>query len=84
MLVFAPVTARDCTDIDDVLHQINQCLRKLEKPNSEMTDEIGRLNRIIVQKDVEIHSMKVELASTKSELAAAKERIRELEGGEAS
>ena len=73
--------ARDCTDIDDVLHQINQRLRKLEKSDSEKNEEIGRLNRIIGQKDVEIHSLKVELASTKSELADARERIRELGGG---
>ena len=81
MLIFAPQMARDCTDIDDVLHQINQRLRKLEKSDSEKNEEIGRLNRIIGQKDVEIHSLKVELASTKSELADAKERIRELDGG---
>ena len=61
------------------MYQINQRLRKLEKSDSEKNEEIGRLNRIIGQKDVEIHSLKVELASTKSELAAAKERIRELE-----
>ena len=73
--------ARDCTDIDDVLHQINQRLRKLEKSDSEKNEEIGRLNRIIGQKDVEIHSLKVELASAKSELADAKERIKELSGG---
>ena len=71
--------ARDCTDIDDVLYQINQRLRKLEKSDSEKKEEIGRLNRIIGQKDVEIHGLKVELASTKSELADAKERIKELE-----
>jgi len=73
--------ARDCTDIDDVLHQINQRLRKLEKSDSEKNEEIGRLNRIIGQKDVEIHCLKVELASAKSELADAKERIKELDGG---
>ena len=71
--------ARDCTDIDDVLYQINQRLYKLEKSDSEKNEEIGRLSRIIGQKDMEIHSLKVELASTKSELATAKERIRELE-----
>ena len=80
MLIFAPEMAKDCTDIDDVLHQINQRLRKLEKSDSEKNEEIGRLNRIIGQKDVEIHSLKVELASTKSELADAKERIKELDG----
>lgn len=73
MLIFAPKTiANDCTDIDIVLRQINQRLRKLEKSDSEKNEEIGRLNRVINQKDVEIHNLK-------SELAAAKERIKELE-----
>ena len=71
--------ASDCTDIDVVLRQINQRLRKLEKSDSEKTEEIGRLNRVINQKDVEIHNLKTELASTKSELAVAKGRIKELE-----
>ena len=70
---------KDCTDIDDVLCQINQRLRKLEKSDSEKNEEIGRLNRIINQKDAEIHSLKLELSSTKSELADAKKRIKELE-----
>ena len=78
MLFFAPKMARDCTDIDVVLRQINQRLRKLEKSDSEKTEEIGRLNRVINHKDVEIHNLKSELASTKSKLAVAKERIREL------
>ena len=78
--IFAVAMARTCTDIDDALRQITQRLRKLEKSDSENTEEIGRLNRIIGQKDVEIHSLKMELASTKSELADAKARIRELEG----
>ena len=73
--------ARDCIDIDDVLREINRRLRKLEKSDSEKNEEIGRLNRVIGQKDVEIHCLKVDLASAKSELAVAKERIRELEGG---
>lgn len=71
--------ARDCTDIDNVLYQINQRLRKLEKSDFEKNEEIGRLNRIIVQKDVEIHGLKMELADAKSELADAKEHINELE-----
>lgn len=71
--------ASDCTDMDVVLRQINQRLRKLEKSDSEKTEEIGRLNRVINQKDVEIHNLKTELASTKAKLAAAKERIKELE-----
>jgi transposase len=71
--------ARSCTDIDDVLYQINQRLHKLEKSDSEKNEEIGRLNRIIGQKDVEIQSLKMGLASTKSELTDAKERIKELE-----
>lgn len=73
MLIFAPKTmANNCTDIDIVLRQINQRLRKLEKSDSEKTEEIGRLNRVINQKDVEIHNLK-------TELAVAKERIKELE-----
>lgn len=72
--------ARECTDIDDVLRQINQRLRKLEKSDSEKNEEIGRLNRIIGQKDVEIHGLKMELASAKSKLADAEARIKELEG----
>ena len=56
--------ASDCTDIDVVLRQINQRLRKLEMSDSEKTEEIGRLNRVINQKDVEIHNLKTELAST--------------------
>ena len=54
MLFFVPKMARDCTDIDVVLRQINQRLRKLEKSDSEKNEEIGRLNRVINQKDVEI------------------------------
>ena len=71
--------ARQCTDIDEVLRSINQHLRKLEKSDSEKTEEIGRLNRIICQKDKEIHKLKMELFTTKSELANAKTRIKELE-----
>ena len=74
--------ASDCTDIDVVLRQINQRLRKLEKSDSEKTEEIGRLNRVINQKDVEIHNLKTELASTKAELAVAEKRIKELEGAD--
>lgn len=74
--------ARQCTDIDDILRSINQRLRKLEKSDSEKTEEIGRLNRVICQKDKEIHNLKVELASSKSDLADAKARIKELEGEE--
>lgn len=82
MLFFVPKMARDCTDIDVVLRQINQRLRKLEKSDSEKNEEIGRLNRVINQKDVEIHNLKSELASTKAELAVAKDRIKELEGAD--
>ena len=71
--------ARQCTDMDEALRLVNQRLRKLEKSDSEKTEEIGRLNRIINQKDVEIHSLKTELATTKKELSAAKARIKELE-----
>lgn len=73
--------ARLCTDTDEVLRMINQRLRKLEKSDSEKTEEIGRLNCIIGQKDQEIHSLKMDLASTKNELADAKARIEELEEG---
>ena len=71
--------AKQCTDTDEVLRMINQRLRKLEKSDSEKTEEIGRLNRIIGQKDKEIHSLKMDLASTRSELADAKAHIEELE-----
>ncbi len=71
--------ARQCTNIDEVLRSINQRLRKLEKSDSEKTEEIGRLNRVICQKDKEIHKLKLELTSTKSDLADAKTRIKELE-----
>ena len=64
--------ANDCTDIDIVLRQINQRLRKLEKSDSEKNEEIWRLNRVINQKDVEIHNLT-------SELVIAKERIKEFE-----
>ena len=74
--------ARQCTDIDEILRSINQRLRKLEKSDSEKTEEIGRLNRVICQTDKEIHNLKVELASSKSDLADAKTRIKELEGEE--
>ena len=67
-----------CTDIDDVLRQINLRLRKLEKSDSEKNEEIGRLNRIIGQKDVEIHILKTELSSARKELAEANDRIKEL------
>ena len=71
--------ARQCTDIDEVLRSINQRLRKFEKSDSEKIEEIGRLNRVICQKDKEIHKLKLELTSTKSDLADAKTRIKELE-----
>lgn len=77
MLKYADEMAKQCTDMDDALCLINQCLRKLEKSDSE---KIGRLNRIINRKDKEIHSLKAELATTKKELSEAKARIMELEG----
>ena len=82
MLKFADEMAKQCTDMDDALSLINQRLRKLEKSDSEKTEEIGRLNRIINRKDKEIHSLKAELATTKKELSEAKARIKELEGGD--
>ena len=72
MLIFAVEMAKQCTDTDEVLRMINQRLRKLEKSDSEKTEEIGRLNRIIGQKDKEIHSLKIDLAN-------ANARIEELE-----
>ena len=63
MLIFATEMAKHCTDMDEALRLINQRLRRLEKSDSEKTEEIGRLNRIIGQKDKEIHSLKMDLAS---------------------
>ncbi len=82
MPIFADEMAKQFTDTEEVLRMINQRLRKLEKSDSEKTEEIGRLNRIVNQKDKEIHSLKVELASTKKELSDTKARIKELEGGD--
>ena len=79
MSIFAVEMAKQYTDTDEVLRMINLRLRKLEKSDSEKTEEIGRLNRIIGQKDKEIHILKRDLASTKSELADAKAHIEELE-----
>ena len=78
MPIFAGEMVRPCKDIDNVLQQICQRLRKLEKSDSEKNEEIGSLNRIIEQKDVVIHGLKMELVSTKSELAEDKEHIKEL------
>lgn len=72
MPIFAGEMVRPCTDIDDVLQQISLRLCKLEKAYSEKSEEIGRLNRIIDQKDVEIHNLKTELANSNA-------RIKELE-----
>ena len=55
--------ARQSTGIDEVLRLINLRLRKLEKSDSEKTEEIGRLNRVIFRKDMEIHNLKIELSS---------------------
>ena len=66
--IFAAGMAKQYTDTDEVLRMINLRLRKLEKSDSEKTEEIGRLNRIIGQKDKEIHCLKMDLASTKSDL----------------
>ena len=77
--IFAAGMAKQYTDTDEVLRMINLRLRKLEKSDSEKTEEIGRLNRIIGQKDKEIHCLKMDLASTRSDLADAKAHIEELE-----
>ena len=82
MSIFAAEMAKQYTDTEEVLRMINQRLRKLEKSDSEKTEEIGRLNRIVNQKDKEIHSLKVELVSAKKELSDTKARIKELEGGD--
>ena len=66
--------------MDEALRQISQRLRKLEKSDSEKNEEIGRLNRIINQKDVEIHDLKMKLATTQEKLSVAEARIKELEG----
>ena len=73
MSIFAPVMVNQCTDIDKVLRDIKKRMRKLEKSDSEKTEEIGRLNRLIGQKDVEIHRLQTKLDS-------ANARIKELEG----
>lgn len=62
-----------CADIDKVLRDINKRMRRLEKSDSEKTEEIGRLNRLIGQKDVEIHRLQTKLDN-------ANARIEELEG----
>lgn len=72
MLNFAYVMAKQCTDMAEVLRQIQQRLRRLEKSDSEKDEEIGRLNRIVGQKDVEIHSLR-------TKLDAANARIEDLE-----
>lgn len=63
--------AKQCNDMEEVLRVINQRLRKLEKSDSEKNEAIGRLNRVIGQKDKVIHSLNMELA-------AANDRIKEL------
>ena len=80
MAIFAGRMARECTDIDDVLRQINSRLRKLEKSDSEKNEEIGRLNRIIGKKDVEIHNLKVELAEAKSRIKELEEELDKYRG----
>ena len=57
MPIFADEMVKQFTDTEEVLRMINQRLRKLEKSDSEKTEEIGRLNRIVNQKDKEIHSL---------------------------
>ena len=79
MPIFAAEMASPCTDIDDVLRQLKQRLRKLEKSDSEKNEEIGHLNRLNNQKDKVIHALKMELDSTKSELAVSQSRVKELE-----
>ena len=73
--------ASPCTDIDDVLRQINKRLRRLEKSDSEKTEEIGRLNRIISRKDVETHTLKSELANANSRIKELEEELEKYNGG---
>lgn len=73
MSTFASVMVNQCTDIDKVLRDISKRMRRLEKSDSEKTEEIGRLNRLIGQKDVEIHRLQTKLDN-------ANARIEELEG----
>ena len=42
--------AKQYTDTDEVLRMINQRLRKLEKSDSEKTEEIGRFFSNIIHK----------------------------------
>ena len=72
--------ARECTDKDDVLRQITQRLRKLEKSDSEKNEEIGRLYRIIGQKDIEIHDLKMDLAEAKSLIKELEEELEKYRG----
>ena len=77
MTIFAVEMERYCIDMDDVLRSIQQRMRKLEKSDSEKNEEIGCLNRIIGQKDVEIHSLKMELGSAKARIKELEERLGE-------
>jgi transposase len=80
MPIFAGGMARECTDKDDVLRQITQRLRKLEKSDSEKNEEIGRLYRIIGQKDIEIHDLKMDLAEAKSLIKELEEELEKYRG----
>ena len=80
MPIFAGGMARECTDKDDVLRQITQRLRKLEKSDSEKNEEIGRLYRIIGQKDIEIHGLKMDLAEAKSLIKELEEELEKYRG----
>ena len=75
MPIFAGEMVRPCKDIDNVLQQICQRLRKLEKSDSEKTEEIGRLNRIINQKNVEIYNLKTELAKSKARVSELESQL---------
>ena len=84
MPIFAGEMVRPCNDIDNVLQQICQRLRKLEKSDSEKTEEIGRLNRIINQKNVEIHNLKTELANSKARVSELESQLDENDGSSPS
>jgi hypothetical protein len=84
MPIFAGEMVRPCKDIDNVLQQICQRLRKLEKSDSEKPEEIGRLNRIIDQKNVEIHNLKTELANSKARVSELESQLGENDGSSPS
>ena len=73
---------RPCKDIDNVLQQICQRLRRnLRSPTPRRQGELGRLNRIISQKNVELHNMKPDLAKSKARVSELESQLDENDGG---